>query len=106
MFNAAKDAFAAKTAQVFINERIVRYGNVQRLKLDSTKKQVEVVCQLIGEETPVTIYVGSYLVRSEGDKKFVQLSRCTCSRPWLQNLMADFVEGRRIEVPGWAASAL
>ena len=106
MFNAAKDAIAGKSAQLFLNERLARYGKIQRLRIDSGKKQMEVVCLLDGEPAPITVSVGSYAVHDDGGKKTIELSRCTCSRPWLQNLIADYVEGRRFELPGWAASAL
>ena len=106
MFNAAKDAIASKSAQVFLNERIRRYGKIERLRLDSAKKQAEVVCLLQGEASPITVTAGNYALETVGAKTFITVSQCTCSRPWLQNLLADYVEGRRFEVPGWAASAL
>lgn len=106
MFNAAKDALASRAAQTYLNNLIARYGKVERLKIDSAKKQMEVVCLLEGEMTPITVSVGNYVVQSEGEKKFIQISDCTCSRPWLQNLLADFADGRRVELPAWAASAL
>ena len=106
MFNAAKDAIAGRAAQTYLNNLIARYGTVQRLKLDSTKKQMEIVCLLEGEVTPITVQVGNYVVHSEGDRKFLEVSNCTCSRPWLQKVLADFAPGRRVELPAWAASAL
>lgn len=106
MFNAAKDAVAARAAQTYLNNLIARYGSVQRLHLDSSKKQMELVCLLEGEPTPIAVTVGQYEVESEGGKKFLRVSRCTCSRPWLQRVIADFGESRRFELPPWAASAL
>lgn len=106
MFNAAKDAIAGKSAQVFLNERIRRYGKIERLRLDSAQRQVELVCMLEGESAPIAVKVGNYTLETVGGKTFVTVSQCTCSRPWLQNLLADYVERRRFEVPSWAASAL
>src|SRR5215216_2373250 len=106
MFNAAKDALSSRAAQTFVNDRIRRYGKVERLKIDSQRKQMEVVCLLDGEPTPITVRVGNYVVENEGSKKILRISQCTCSRPWLQRLLNDFAEGRRIEVPSWAAAAL
>lgn len=106
MFNAAKDAITSRAAQAYLNNLIARYGTIQRLKLDSTKGQMEIVCLLEGEPTPIAITVGQYEVESEGGKKFVRVSRCTCSRPWLEHVIADHAEGRRFELPSWAASAL
>lgn len=106
MFNAAKDAIAARAAQSYLNNLIARYGTIQRLKLDSAKGQAEIVCMLEGEVSPITISVDRYEVESAGGKKYVRVSGCTCSRPWLQRVIEDHAEGRRFEVPAWAASAL
>jgi hypothetical protein len=106
MFNAAKNAIASRAAQSYLNERLSRYGKVERLKIDSQQKQMEIVCLLDGEPTPISVQVGNYVVESEGPKRFLRISRCTCSRPWLQNLLNDFVDGRRVELPAWAAAAL
>ena len=106
MFNAAKDAFTSRAAQSYLNNLIARYGTIQRLKLDSANGRMEVVCLLEGEPTPISISVGKYEVESEGGKKFVRVSQCTCSRPWLQRVIADYAENRRFELPPWAAAAL
>jgi hypothetical protein len=106
MFNAAKDAIASRAAQTYLNNFIARYGKVERLKLDSGKRRVEVVCQLEGEPTPIAVTVGHYEVESESGKKFIRVSDCTCSRPWLQRVIADYTKDRRFELPSWAASAL
>lgn len=106
MFNAAKDAFTARAAQSYLNNLIARYGSVERLKLDSTKGQAEIVCMLEGEVSPITLIVNRYEVESDGGKKYVRISGCTCSRPWLQKVIADYTADRRFEVPSWAASAL
>ena len=106
MFNAAKDAITSKAAQSFINQRIARYGAVERLKLDSKNKSAEVVCRLIGEDRPVAITVDRYEIVDRGGKLFLRLVRCTANREWLQNVLADFGPGREIPLPPWAASAL
>jgi hypothetical protein len=106
MFNAAKDALTSRAAQTWANNLIARYGKVQDLKIDSQRKTVEVSCQLNGESSPVTIRIGNYLVETEGGKKFVRASDFSCSRPWLQSVLQDFGDKKRIELPPWAAAAL
>lgn len=106
MFTAAKDAMASKAAQSYVNKMIARYGKVTELTLDSKRKTVSAVCILDGEKEPITVRVGKYVVEETGPKKFIYATDCTCSRPWAQSLLTDFVEGRRVELPTWAASAL
>jgi hypothetical protein len=106
MFNAAKDALASRAAQAWANTLIARYGKVQDLKIDSRRKTVEVSCLLDGESTPITIRIENYIVETEGGKKFICARDFSCSRPWLQNFLADFGPRQRIELPPWAAAVL
>ena len=106
MFNAAKDALAGRAAQTFINQRLARYGEVQRLKLDSENKTAEALCLLRGEVEPISVCVERYEVVERDGKSFVRLVRCSSDRAWLQHLLADFGTNREFPVPPWAASAL
>lgn len=106
MFNAAKDAFTSKAAQTFINQRIARYGQVQKLQIDSRSKSMEITCQLDGESQPITVRVENYAVREADGKKLLRFGTCVCSRRWLQNVLNDFARDREIPVPSWAAAAL
>ena len=106
MFTAAKDALSSQAARSYVNGLIKRYGEVKELKIDSKAKTVDVVCALLGEREPVTVRVENYRIINEGGKSFVEITRCTCSREWLQTLVADHGCGKRLELPGWAAAAL
>ena len=106
MFNAAKDALTSRSAQIWANNLIARYGKVQVLKIDSRLKTLEVTCLLEGESTPITVGIENYVVETEGDKKFIHATRFTCSRAWLQKVLTDHGYRQRIELPSWAAAAL
>jgi len=106
MFNFAKDAMTSKAAQAYVNSRIARYGRVERLKIDSAGRQIEVVCALEGEAEPITVRVNRYTVHEEGGRRFLEVQAVSCSRPWLQRLLEDYGKNRRVELPGWAAAAL
>lgn len=106
MFTAAKDALSSQAARQYVNGLIKRYGEVVELKINSKAKSVDIVCALVGEREPIAVRVDSYSVESDGARRFVRLDRCSCSRPWLQNLLEDHAHGRRFELPPWAAAAL
>jgi len=106
MFTAAKDALSSQAAKTWANSLIARYGKVQDLKIDSRRKTVEVSCLLEGEATPITVKIENYVVETEQDKRFVRATGFSCTRPWLQNVLADFGPKQRIELPPWAAAAL
>lgn len=106
MISAMKDAVSSRAAHSFINNQISRYGTVQDLKIDSRQKTVTLSCLLHGEPTPITIRADNYVIEAKGDKKYIHVTRFTCSRPWLQSLLTDFASGRKVELPPWAAAAL
>ena len=106
MFTAAKDAVASQAARTFVNGKIARYGQVRELKIDSRAKTLVVVCELIGEIEPVSVRVESYRLLTDNGLHFVEILTCSCSRPWLQNLLADHACGRRLELPAWAVKLL
>lgn len=106
MFHAAKDALTSHAARTWANRLIARYGQVSALLIDTRHKTVEATCQLEGELTPITIRIENYLVESEQDKQFIRATGFTCSRPWLQKVLADHGPRQRLELPPWAAAAL
>jgi hypothetical protein len=106
MFSAAKDAMTGAAARKFVNDRIARYGSVTNLRLDSKTRSIEVTCDLQGEVSPVTVRIGRYEIEESGGKKFFRAMNFSCSRPWLERALEDFVVGRRFELPGWASAAL
>jgi len=106
MFTAAKDSMTSRAAQFYVNSKIARYGEVQKLKIDSRQKTVEVSCLLHGEPSPIEIKVENYRVETTGSKKFFEASDIRCTRPWLQTLLTDYAKGRRVELPPWAEGVL
>jgi hypothetical protein len=106
MFQAAKNLMISKGAQLYANKLIARYGVVNDLKLDPQAKTVEAVCQLHGEPGPITVKIEKYSLVEKAGKKYVQVLKARCSKPWAQALVEDFVVGRQVEVPPWAADSL
>ena len=106
MFNAAKDSMTSRAAQHYVNSKIGRYGEVKKLRINSRQKKVEIACLLHGESTPIDVTIESYRMETEENKKFFSATAISCSRPWLQNLLNDFAQDRRIALPSWADGVL
>ncbi|MDO8541141.1 MAG: hypothetical protein Q7S40_11950 [Opitutaceae bacterium] len=96
----------SKAARAYINNVIGRYGAVEDLKIDSSRRRIDVVCRLNGEVSPIGVTIEKYKVEKDGAKKFVQVIDSSATRPWLEAVMRDHLHGRRFEVPSWAAAAL
>lgn len=105
MLRAAKDAVAAKIAQRFLNERFARYGRIEGLTIDSRAQTLSAYCVLQGETRPVSL-AARYSLEIAGAHRTLRLAECRCSRPWLENLLADHVEAKPLRLPAWVAQAL
>lgn len=106
MFKAAKDAMTSKAALHFFNKEMARYGRLLDLSIDSRNRTVDVSCLLVGEAEPITIHVENYTIVPDAGKNYLQASGFTCNRLWLENLLTDHGQSRRIELPSWASSFL
>ena len=106
MFTAAKDAMASKAAKTYVSNFIERYGKITEFKIDSQRSRIEMVCQLIGEVSPIGVTIEKYRIEEKGAKKYLQVLDSSATRPWLQAVMRDHLHGRAFEVPTWAAAAL
>lgn len=105
MFTAAKDSMTSAAARAYVNQRIARYGKLDEFRIDSRLKTMTATGSLHGESEPITVQVAKYAIEESGPKRFIRVEGCTCTRPWLQSLLVDFVEQRRIELPAWASAA-
>lgn len=106
MFRAAKDALAGKSARVYLNDMLARYGRLEDLRIDSKRGRMEMSCLLHGESEPLRIEIGRYVIEDRGGEKMLRLADCHCSRLWVQNLLNDYAEQKAFPLPAWAAAAL
>lgn len=106
MFTAAKDLMSSKAAKAYANNLIGRYGSVDELSIDSKRQRIDVLVRLNGEVSPIGVTIERYRIEQDGGKSYVSVLDSSCTRPWLQAVMRDYLHGRRFELPGWAAAAL
>lgn len=106
MISAAKDLMTSKAAKSYLNDVIKTYGRVHTLAVDSRRGRIEVSCELLGEVELIAVTIERYVIVQDDDRAFLEVHASTASRPWLEAALRVHLHGRRIALPGWAASAL
>ncbi len=106
MLNALKDKITSNAARAYCNPLLARYGEVTELRIDSTKRRMEVVCLLEGEAAPIAVTIERYEITDVGGEKFVHIAATRCTRPWVQHFIEDHLYGRKFPLPSWAAAAM
>lgn len=106
MISAAKDLMTSKAAKSYLNDVIKTYGRVHTLAVDSKRGRIEVSCELLGEVELIAVTIERYQIVQGGDGAFLEVHASSASRPWLEGALRAHLHGRRIALPGWAATAL
>jgi hypothetical protein len=108
----AKDRLLAKAATDHLNKKILPYGTMFDLHLNTVDKSVSVSFLLKGEQSPIEVRVQKYsIARGEDGKLYAEIDGTTVqtSREWLTRLIQDKVGRRKIEIPpdiAWVTEAL
>lgn len=96
----------SKAARSYLNDVIKTYGRVHTLAIDSKRGRIEVSCELEGEVEFIAVTIERYVIVQSDDGAFLEVHASTASRPWLEAALRVHLHGRRIALPGWAATAL
>ena len=96
----AKDWLVQKAAVAMLNQAIFKpYGTIKDLKLDTTRRSIELEAELKGEAQPVRIHIHEYELIEENGTPYVELKSISTSREWLTTLARNYGVGRRFEIP-------
>ena len=106
MFSGIKDSLTSSAAKSMLSSRLVRYGNLTDLRIRSRERSIYAELLLEGEEVPVIIHVERYRILTKGPDHVMVMDTVAVSRPWLQNLVQDFLVGVAIPVPSAVLLAL
>ncbi|MGC4071421.1 MAG: hypothetical protein QM760_02660 [Nibricoccus sp.] len=100
MFRAAKDALAGKSARVYLNDLLARYGRLEDLRIDSKNGTMAIRCLLHGETAPLQIEIGKYVVEEKDGEQLLRISQCRCSREWVQESSQRFCREKIFSAAG------
>jgi hypothetical protein len=106
MLSDIKDTLASTAVKSLLASRMQRYGKLTDLRICSHEKTINSEFELLGEESPVSIKIERYrIIRKPGGYKLI-VEQVSTPRPWLQNLMQDFLVDKPLSVPSSILFAL
>jgi hypothetical protein len=106
-FSDAKDRMLESVALPMLNNAWLKpFGHATSLKLNSANKTAEIVLELKGEQTPLTIHVQDYEVLREAGDTFIVVKAVSTSREWMTAMAREYVVGRRLAIPPEAAGMM
>ena len=101
-----KDMAMSALATPVLGKYIQPYGKLEALNINSAEKRIVIQVLPKGEERSVTVTLcGGVIVSAEG-KQFFAWESAVVSRTWIQQLVEDFLPGKRIAVPAHTAAIL
>ena len=106
LLRGPKDAAVALAARTAFNARFPRIGKMTELTIDTKKRAIRVQLDLLGEVEPIEIRVGKYELKQNGRETKLKILDVTASRPWMTEVLREFVMGRSFEIPPAAGALL
>jgi hypothetical protein len=99
----SKDAMIASAVRSLFNSKYGRFGQMTDVSVDTSRREIRVRLELVGESTPVEIQVMNYHIQQQGAGATLTIGDAITSREWLTELLRDFVIGRTLVLPERAA---
>lgn len=99
MFGTMKDKALSKGAKIAINQQIELYGKVQKLTLDSQKKNIAIEVMLEGELEILHIRVNKYELTEVDGLHQLKVHGVTTSRAWINIVASAYLEGKAFDIP-------
>lgn len=90
-----------------LSERYVsRYGRLERIEIDSSRRSLEADILLHGETEPVTLSIDRFDIVHDGTHHLLVAHGIRASRAWIESLARDYLEARTLKIPSPIAHAL
>ena len=103
MLNKAKDKMIATVAKRLLETKLKRYGEVTSLSVESKNNRMVMEFHPTGESAPIQVTIQEYKIVETDDGVVIRLESLTSDRPWVANILEDFVEGYEVPLEGPAA---
>lgn len=101
-----KDRTIEACVRAFLNQKIEKFGSVANLRIDSVQRTICVQLALKGENSLIEVNVDGYEVIQEEGQVFISSQSFRASRGWIENLLREYVAGRKFQLPEVARMAL
>ena len=101
-----KDSSVSFVVEKLLQKRLEPYGRLLDFALDSRHQSASLKILLKGEVEPVSVAIDQYILTSEGTAIYLTVKLASASRPWISQLIDDFLIGRRFPLPEKYNSAI
>jgi len=103
---ATKDRAIEACVKAFLNQKIEKFGSVANLQIDSVQRTICAHLVLKGEISLIEVNVDGCEVVQENGQVFISSQSFRASRGWIENLLREYVAGRKFQLPKVAKLAL
>ncbi len=94
-----KDVALEKVLIAFLRPKIERYGELQKLTLDTSKHLLTAEVHLHGEKDSLIISRARYRIETKGEHTLLIIYDVKASKEWVHNLVEDHFNQIELKVP-------
>ena len=104
--SSARDAAVRLALSHWIKGHTQAIRNMTKLHIDSKQHTITLELELAGESAALSVEVGHYQVTEVDGRTMIEVSDVRTSKEWMTLLAAEFLPGRKFEVPRVARMVL
>ena len=105
-FRSTKDKASSAILRRLADKHIRKYGRVEDIAIDSSRKTLEAKILLRGETETISLRISRFeIIREDGYHNIV-VHGVSASREWIDTLARDYLENRAIRISSSTAHAL
>lgn len=105
-FHCTKDKASSAILRRLADKYIRKYGRVEDISIDSSRKTLEARILLHGETEPISLRISRFEIIKEDGYHNIVIHGLSASREWIDTLARDYLEDRAIRIPSSTAHAL
>ena len=107
----AKNGLIADNSRDFFNSKIMEYGTMTNLNIDSKEKNIHAKFSLEGESSEIDLSIYGYSIISENDEKYFTFDSLDTNRVWLTKVLKNVVvpqvlSGNKIKIDSKIAALI
>ena len=99
MIKRLKDSALSRAIALAVNRKIRLFGRVERLRLNTEEKSIEMELTLKGERETLRATIRNYRIVREEERYFLSAGELATSREWIDIAVREYLGPLRVELP-------
>ena len=101
-----KGQLVSLAGRKFLSSYLKKYADMLNFSVQPETKTITLELLPKGEKEPIKVVLTGYDIGTKDGKTVLRVAKTSASREWIDTLLAEFLQGKAVELPPAAAPLL